>query len=99
MALHIYFDGEPCTWLNIALANLTHCYTVILHICLLPLQTICSQMVKIKLGNNKHFLIKLIYCSLDTVHKIYSTEHVLSKSTYNSYTTLCFRSFVSLGLC
>ena len=43
MALHVYFDGEPFTWLNMALANLIHCYTVILHICLLPLQTIFSQ--------------------------------------------------------
>ena len=55
MALHIYFDGEPCTSLNIALANLTHCYTGILHICLLRLQTICSQMVKIKLGKQQTY--------------------------------------------
>ena len=55
MARHIYFDGEPCTWLNIALANLNYCYTFILHICLLPLQTICSRMVKIKLGKQQTF--------------------------------------------
>ena len=68
MALHIYFDGEPCKWLIIALANLTNCYTVILHILLLPLQTICSQMVKIKLGkkqtySNQTHLLLSIHCT------------------------------------
>ena len=55
MALHIYFDGEPHTWLNIALANITHGYTFILPICLLPLQIICSQMVKVKLGKQQKY--------------------------------------------